>query len=486
MLKTLRSKRVSKLIWIGLAVLILPAFLLWGVGSMARSNKDGHGYAGKIFGKNITPEEYREAYLATKTQYMLQLGEQFSKLEKYLNLNDRAWDRLILLYETRKRHIKASDDEVKEMLATYPFFQSNGAFDYGIYEKVIQYYFNTQPRVFEEETRDGLAIAKLFDQLTDNVKVTPQETKDEYRRENEQLSIYYIAAMAADFAGETAVSDAEIKDYFDKNSLSFKKPDSFKLEYISLEYPQDAKDADTAAVDAKIKDIVERLNKDKDLAKTAKELSLEIKDTGFFGLDQPIPGIGWSPEIVDTISKLNIGSFAPPIHTQKGWYVLKLKEKKASYVPGFEEAKAEVKQKLILNKSRQVAKGKIDNALSQLQSIGGTVKPADFDRIAKSLGLKSSSTELFKRSAYIQGLGASDNFYDAAWKLGKEKVSGVVDSEQGFYIVMLKDTVPVDEEKFKKEEKDFTEALLKRKKEDSFAQYMDELRSKAHLEDYTK
>ena len=482
MIRILRDKRVAKWIWIGLAIIILPAFCLWGVGSIARSNKEG--YAGKIFGKNVSPEEYREAYLATRTQFMIQMGDQFSKLEKYLNLKERTWERLILLHETRIKRIKISDEEVKEMLAKYPFFQANGVFDYGTYQKIIQYYFNTVPRVFEEETRDGLALAKLFDQLTAKITVTPQEAKEEYRRENEQLSLYYIAATAADFAGEIAVDDAQIKDYFAKNALNFKKPDSFNLEYLSLEYPQDAKETDNAAVDGKIKDIIERLNKDKDLAKTAKDLSLEVKQTGFFGLNEPIPGIGWSPEIIDTISKLNIGSFAPPIHTQKGWYIVKLKEKKASYVPTFEEARDQVKLKLALTKSRAIAKSKIENALSQLQN-AEAVKPADLEKAAKSLNLKSASTELFKRSAYIQGLGASDKFYDAAQRSGKDKISPILESEQGYYIIMVKETVSIDEEKFKKEEKDFTEGILKRKKEDVFTKFLNELKSKAQLQDYT-
>ncbi|MDD4908258.1 MAG: SurA N-terminal domain-containing protein [Candidatus Omnitrophica bacterium] len=486
MLKKLRDRRIAKWIWIVVAVLILPAFLLWGVGSMVSSGKEGHGYAGRIFGKNITPAEFKEAYIATRTQFMIQMGDQFSKLEKYLNLKERTWDRLILLHEAQKRKIQVSDAEVRDMLEKYPFFQSKGAFDYETYAKIIQYYFNTQPRVFEEETRGGLAIAKLYDGMTKAVVVSPKDARDEYIKENEQLSVYYIAANTADFNGETTVDDARIKDYFAKNSLQFKKPDSFNLEYLGLEYPPDAQEADTAAVDKKIKDVVEQLNKDKDLAKSAKELSLEIKETGLFGLDQPIPGIGWSPEIIDTISKLSIGSFAPPIHTQKGWYIVKLKEKKDSYVPSFEEAREQVKERLIQEQSRQIAKSKIESALSQLHKAGETVKPADLDKAAKSLDLKSSSTELFKRSAYIQGLGASDKFYDAARKLDKDRISPALESEQGFYIIMVKELVPIDEEKFTKEEKDFTEALLKRKKEDSFAKFIEDLRSKARLQDWTE
>ena len=53
MLKLLRHKNTAKRIWIGLAILILPAFLFWGMGSALR-NKEGPAYAGTVFGRKVS------------------------------------------------------------------------------------------------------------------------------------------------------------------------------------------------------------------------------------------------------------------------------------------------------------------------------------------------------------------------------------------------------------------------------------------------
>ncbi|MDD5097003.1 MAG: SurA N-terminal domain-containing protein, partial [Candidatus Omnitrophica bacterium] len=65
MLRILRNKKTAKKIWIGLAIIIIPAFALWGFGSSS-SNEDEKP-VGKIFGKNITALEYKKALAATKT-----------------------------------------------------------------------------------------------------------------------------------------------------------------------------------------------------------------------------------------------------------------------------------------------------------------------------------------------------------------------------------------------------------------------------------
>jgi len=61
MLKILRSKKTAKKIWITLAILIIPAFCLWGFGSALRSREETP-FLGKVFGKSISIQEYVNNY----------------------------------------------------------------------------------------------------------------------------------------------------------------------------------------------------------------------------------------------------------------------------------------------------------------------------------------------------------------------------------------------------------------------------------------
>ena len=111
MLKKLRKKKTAKKIWIILIVLIMPAFVLWGFGSFIRGKQDSP-YLGIIFGRKISFLEYKDALDAVRNQAIIQFGDNFQEIEKNLNLESQAWERLLLLAEAKKRKISASDREV--------------------------------------------------------------------------------------------------------------------------------------------------------------------------------------------------------------------------------------------------------------------------------------------------------------------------------------------------------------------------------------
>src|SRR3989338_6391314 len=120
MLKALRKKGVAKKIFICLAIVIVPAFVLWGSASLLRSQRSS--YAGKISGRKVSFDEFQESLRAVQTQALMQFGENFYKIQRFLKLNLEAWDRLILLQEAKRRRIKVSDQEVIEEINQLPFF----------------------------------------------------------------------------------------------------------------------------------------------------------------------------------------------------------------------------------------------------------------------------------------------------------------------------------------------------------------------------
>lgn len=461
MLKILRNKKTAKRVWIILAIIIVPAFALWGIGGAIRSQKES-GYAGKLFGRNISALEFKDALDAVRIQAVMQFGENYSEIRKYLNLENEAWKRIILLEEAKKRKITASNQEVIELIESYPFFQRKGQFNNRIYAEMLQYAFRTQPRIFEEQARQNLTLSKLYKQVTDDIRVSDEEIKDGYSKANEQISISYIVSAPSDFVKNLSPSLQELKSYFADNSIKFKQPLSFNLDYVVLDSAE------------KTKDTVAKLNKNGDLAKLAKELGLSVKETGFFAQTDPIPGIGWSPEVFALISKLKIGQFSPPIHTDKYFYILKLKEKKEAFIPNFEDIKDKAQEAYLKEKSTELARLKIEEALKGLGASN------DFKKIAKVTRLKSESTALFKFGSYIEGIGASDNFWVAAQHLKENKFSGIISMPSGFYIIKVKSKIPIDQKKFQSEKTDFAQNLLQQKRQEFFSKFVEDLKGKVH------
>lgn len=472
MLRVLRNKKTAKKIWVGLAIIILPAFILWGSGSLIRS-KEGSDSLGKIFGRKVSPLEFKDALNAVRNQAIMQLGDKFSEMQKYLNLETQAWERLILLAEAKKRKIKVSDQEVVGLIRNYSFAQRKSRFDNSMYQQTLQYVFGTQPRIFEEQTRQNLMLSRLFNAVTGEVKVTDVEIKQAYQKENEQLSIYYIAAVYSDFAKNIEPPAEEIKDYFDKNPLQFKQPLSFNVEYILIP----SEEGKEEILKDKINQIVLRLNKKEDFSKVAGDFGLNPKETGLFAQTDPIPGIGWSPEILNLISQAKSAEVLPPVRLDKNYYVMKLKERKEPFIPGFEAVTDKVKEVFIKDKSETSAKEKIESAYKKLKETNP--KDADFDKIAKEFGLKYSSTDLFKYGSYIEGIGTSDNFWLAAKDLKEGEASSVITTPGGCYIIKTKTRLPVDEDKFTAEKADFSQKVLSQKKEEFFFRFLEELKRKA-------
>ncbi len=470
MLRKLHNKKIQKRIWIVLLVFILPGFVIWGFSSSIRSVKETDSGYGKIFNRSISREKYIEAVRAVEVQLQMQFGDSFDQVRKFFSerYKDMALQRLVMLYEAEKRRIRVSDSELISYIQKDPSFYRKGVFDNSLYEQIIKYSLHLQPRSFEEISRQNLLIRKLVEDVTREVKVSEAEILEAYNKENAQISVSYLAAIPADFARDIKPGETEIKEYFDKNSLLFKKPLSFNLEYLALDSI------------GQIKDLKERLEKNEDLDKIAKDSGLSVKATGLFAEADPIPGIGWSQEISQSLAALKIGELMGPMEIEKKSYLFRLKEKKDPFVPELKDITEEVKARLVKDKSREMAKAKIAECAKKIKdmSASGLIE-ADFEKIAREFSLKSAASGLFKFNSYIEGVGASDNFFAAAENLKANAASEVIEMPSGFYILKLKEKPPIDQKKFDEEKAKFSEELLAKKKMEFFDQFLKELIKKS-------
>ncbi len=222
MLKLLRNKKTAKKIWIVLGIIILPAFVFWGFSGVL-SGRENQQVLGKINGKNITVEDFKNSLTAVKNMALMQYGEKLPEVEKELNLEAQAWQRLVLLSEAKKMKISTSDREVIKLIRSYPFFQYRGNFSDKVYNEVLRYVFKTQPRIFEEEVRQGITISKLFRKVTEDTTLSEEELKEGYVREKT------LQDKKFKFNEQAFISE---KKEFGEKLLQEKKQKRF-LEYLS-------------------------------------------------------------------------------------------------------------------------------------------------------------------------------------------------------------------------------------------------------------
>jgi peptidyl-prolyl cis-trans isomerase C len=94
----------------------------------------------------------------------------------------------------------------------------------------------------------------------------------------------------------------------------------------------------------KIKAVIVRLKSGEDFEKVAKEVTEDPSgktnggDLGYFSKEQMVP------EFSDTAFKLDKGQISEPVHTQFGWHVIKVEDKRLKPMPKFEEVKPQIEQ----------------------------------------------------------------------------------------------------------------------------------------------
>jgi len=459
MLRILRNKKTAKKVWIFLAIIIIPAFTMWGFGSSSRS-KEENMPAGKIFGKNVSGLEFKKALIAVRTAAIMQFGDNFPKVQKYLNLESQAWDRLILLQEAKKRKLSVTDQDVINTIQKAPYFQRKSVFDNKTYVDTLRYVFELQPRAFEEQMRQNLILAKLYKQVTDGIKIDDNQIRQEWLKTNEELSIEYIASLFAEFAKKIKPDDKTILAYYEKSKDIFKEPLSLNLEYVLTESATETK---------KIPDLI---NKKYDLDKISKELKLTKKETGLFQQFNPPPALKIPQETLDLLLNSKEGLPAPMVKVDKTYYIYALKEKKPGRIPELSEVKDKVKEFIINEESGKTAKSKIKECADKLKT-----KP--FNRIASGYGLKNGETKFFKSGDQLDNLGPGQIFWDTAKKLKENQVSDIFSDANGYYIIKLKAFKPVDEDKFAKEKKSLGDNLLSQEQSKAFDKFVAEIKKKA-------
>lgn len=136
-------------------ILIIPAFILWGVPEKSKGKK----YKGIIAGRKVPWQEYYKSLRTCERQAILAYGDKFNQMRKDLKLEEQAWQRLILLEKAKKQGVKIEDKEVIAAIKKIPLFQNEEGFDKKKYNQILEY-LKIKPRKFEEEIRETLKISK--------------------------------------------------------------------------------------------------------------------------------------------------------------------------------------------------------------------------------------------------------------------------------------------------------------------------------------
>jgi peptidyl-prolyl cis-trans isomerase D len=369
MLKVFRNKNVAKMVLWGILILILPAFVLWGTGNIGRSGPKGPTYAGMIDGKKVSFDRFGHSLVAAKCQVILNFFNQPKLLDKVLSdkelMGRMAWDRLIIEREAKKAGIKVPNDEVVKLVTSHPIFQRNGSFDAKIYDYVLRR-VPIDPRSFEEIVRENLAVQKMNDSVSKDVTVTDEEVFEAYRKDNEKIRLSYAVFPSENFLEKTAVSDDQMKEYYEAHKSEFTIPaktledgtvseggvakledvkDNIKVYLATVE----ARKLALKAAGEEYAKIKEFMAKDKAATFEAALEAGKLKkaETAFFARNEYIDGLGEAAPLTDAAVKLKPGEVSAPVEARRGAVIFKVAEVQKSDEEKFKKEKDDYAKKAL-------------------------------------------------------------------------------------------------------------------------------------------
>lgn len=484
MLKALRKKGLAKKVLWFVAVVVIISFGFFGKASIL--DNGSANYAGKIYGKKISINEFRKTYQEIQVQAIIHYGEDFNNA--MINLEAETWNRLILLKDAKRQRIQVSDKEVVSVIEQYPFFQRDGQFDSLLYDNTLRYAFRIKARDFEESIRNTIKITKLKDIETQDVNLNEDEIFEDYKKQNEKTQTSYILVSSDQFLNDVTTDNTYLKQYFEEHKSDFLRPPSIKVDYVKIPFPEETSDkkdpeADDSKFEAyqKAEELYQRLlEKNANFEKTTQEYNVNIQTTDYFSIQKPIFTFG-SFDALNTIFHLDVNEMSAPMETAQGMFIVRMKEKRDSYVPSFDEAIEDVKKTVKDNEAKRIARTKSIQYLEKIQEKLNDKK--SFSEAAKELGLQMQQTPLFNRGQYLPIVGIEKDFQETAFALSPSKpLSDIIGTAKGYCILYQDTFVAADQNKFVEEKEDFKEKLLVEKKMQAFNDYFSRLKAEANLQ----
>jgi peptidyl-prolyl cis-trans isomerase D len=214
------------------------------------------------------------------------------------------------------------------------------------------------------------------------------------------------------------------------------------------------------------RDLDARITKPSDLDTIAKESGVTVAESGFFARDEPVPGLGAAPELVNAAFTQKDGTVSKALQSPRGPVYLTVTGKKDPYVPQLSEVKDRVRDDVIKIRAAELSKQKAGEVASTLRSA------KDFAAAAKAQGLEAKDTQLITRGSPLPDIGVSPDADKAAFTLPVGSVSDPIATPSGTVIVRVAERQDVTPQAFRAAKETFRTQLLAERRDMFFASYM--------------
>jgi len=198
-----------------------------------------------------------------------------------------------------------------------------------------------------------------------------------------------------------AITEPEVKAYYDKNPEQFKTPESFDARHILVSVkepnaPKDAKGLTEEEAKARVALASKALEEGKGWEAVAKEFSDDPGSKEKGGLYENISYGSFVPEFEEAVRKQELAKVGGPVKTKYGFHLIQVEKRNAAELPTFEKVKDKVQQKAQAAKQEETFQAYVDGLKKEVGYAEGSTqsegteaaKPAAAIKPTKKTGAK--------------------------------------------------------------------------------------------------
>jgi peptidyl-prolyl cis-trans isomerase D len=431
-----RKKRLKAVLWLVIVSLGLGMLLFFVPGQNIGSSGFGSSVA-SVDGDPIPVQDFVDTYRRFVDNFSAG-GRNKTDPEtlKALGVPRQALDALISVrvvgYAARRLGLDVTNEEIQRAIESNPNLQDRGVF-VGVerYKQVLE-----ANRIglaqFEEGVRSTLLADKVRKVVTDSLRVSDRELRDEYLRTNQEAQLRFVQFKRDDFRSKVKPVESDLRSYFEPNRSKYAIKEQRRGQFLLLSLdsmastiqvteqelrsewerrgPQETVDAShillevkdpakEAEVRAQAEDLAKRAKAGEDFADLAKKYSQDPGSASQGGNLGPFTRGRMVKGFEDAAFAAKPGDIVGPVRTQFGFHIIKVLRHE---VPTFETSRASLARSLQLERAAEMAKKKAAEA----KSLVSTEK--DLAKIAKAIGVPAEIKDIpflaKDTDAYDQGI----------------------------------------------------------------------------------
>ena len=255
MLQSIRDNAQSSIAK-GIVALMIVPFVFFGIDSFFTGG--GAKNVAEVNGVEISERDLIIGIENQKRRIQGQMGDSFDpNIVTDAVLKPGVLESLIQrqLYSDTAESLglEASEALLDQTIVSSPEFQENGQFSTERYEGLLRAN-GMLPSDHRQQLRTQITARHLISGFSETDFVTKRDLANTSKVTHQRRDIRYIVVPAANAADVTAITDDEVKAYYESNTSEFMREDQLKLDYLELKLS----DFQVDVSEAEIKDTYER------------------------------------------------------------------------------------------------------------------------------------------------------------------------------------------------------------------------------------